>query len=67
MLRNRILNNKGKIIVMFEKSDGSRYVWEKDVQPEFIVQVERFFKWLNRKEVQDLIGFFNILRSIGLI
>ena len=59
--------SKGRLVVIFEKPDGTKYAWEKDIPLKWIAQVERFYEWLSGKELRDLIGFFNILRSMGLI
>lgn len=59
--------SKGRLVVIFEKPDGSRYAWEKDIPQHWVKRVERFYKWLEGKELRDLVGFFNTLRSIGLI
>ena len=55
------------MIVVFEKPDGKRYAWEKDIPLKWILRVERFYEWLSSKELQDLIRLFDLLKSLGLI
>ncbi len=59
--------SKGRLIVVFEKPDGNRYAWEKDIPLKWILRVERFYEWLSSKELQDLIRLFDLLKSLGLI